>query len=838
MTIAAVIAILLTAAVAPVAASRLGGRSGWLLALVPAICFALFLGRAGQVAHPAGHAETPVAEADDHAAGHADADAASGSEVGNLATGLIDEIPWITPEALGFRVDLAMRLDGLSLLFALLVTGIGALVLVYAGGYLNGDERQPRFLGVLLAFMASMLGLVLSDDVVTMFVFWESTSITSYLLIGFDKHRPAARRAAMQALVVTGSGGLAMLAGLMLLGSAAGTFRISELIEQREVLQQSPLLLPAMVLVLAGCFTKSAQFPFHFWLPNAMEAPTPVSSYLHSATMVKAGVYLIARLNPVFAGGEGVWETALVAFGGVTAVLAAFLALRQYALKKLLAYSTTASLSLMIMAIGLGSEAAAVAAMTFLLAHALYKCCLFQTAGNITHGTGEKDVKTLGGLRSAMPMVALGGMLGGLGMMGIPPFMGYLGKETVIAAAWKWPGLAVATTAAAMFAGAAFVMIGGATAVLPFLGPRKPTHHEPHDAPPSLWLGPVLLGALGVVLGVAVFLGDPASTFLIGPAAASVRGSEVHAHLAFWHGIGYVPMWLDVAVLALGGVLLWRRTAIERALASADSVLALGPDRWFDGLIAGVRGLSAWLTGRLQSGSLHWYLAIVVLFTTAVVGWEAFLGAEEFPQVASRKDLSLPQPHEFITAACIILGCYVVVRTRSRLSAIGGMGLIGYGVALMFVYFGAPDLAITQFLIETLSVLLLVLVFWKLPAFRRFSSTGGRLRDGVIASAFGVLMAGLVLVASQSEIGDREVRDYYAATSYEEAHGRNVVNVILVDFRGVDTMGEITVLMIAAVGVFALIRLPGDARRRAAEDGGTDGPGDSDAAGAAGGEAT
>jgi multicomponent Na+:H+ antiporter subunit A len=644
------------------------------------------------------------------------------------------------------------------------------------------------------------------------------TSVTSYLLIGFDKHRAAARRAAMQALVVTGSGGLAMLAGLLMLGSIAGTFSISGMIESREMMLESPRLTPAMILVLAGCFTKSAQFPFHFWLPNAMEAPTPVSSFLHSATMVKAGVYLIARLNPVFAGGHGYWETALVAFGGFTAVLAGVLALRQYALKKLLAYSTTASLSLMIMAIGLGSEAGAVAAMSFLLAHALYKCCLFQTAGNITHGTGEKDVKRLGGLRSAMPMVAVGGLLGGLGMMGLPPFMGYLGKETVIAAAWKWPGIAVATTVAAMFAGAVFVMIGGATAVLPFFGPRRETSHEPHDAPPSLWLGPVVLGGLGLILGAAVFLGDPASSLLIGPAASSVRGTTVTAHLSFWHGIDYVPMWLDVAVLIVGVLLLSQRKAIESAFSRGDSILALGPDRWYDGLIAGLRGFAGGLTRRLQDGSLSWYLGVIMVFAIGVVGWGISRGIPEFADIATDADAGLPAPHEFITGLCITLGCYVMVRTRSRLSAIGGLGLVGYGVALMFVFFGAPDLAITQFLIETLSVLLLVLVFWKLPSFRRFSSPGARLRDGIIATAFGTMMAALVLIAAQGEIGNRDAQNYYAATSYEEAHGRNVVNVILVDFRGIDTMGEITVLTIAALGVFALVKLPGAARRRDGDD--------------------
>ena len=823
MMLAAVIAILVTAAAAPSVTARLGGRSGWLLAVVPAACFVLLLARVGDVAEAARAVDVGHAAGVAGHAGHAAPD----PPVGDRVTGERLAVPWIEAGDVGFDVELALRLDGLSLLMALLVTGIGALVVVYAGGYLAGDERQPRFMGVLLAFMASMLGLVLADDVLTLFVFWEGTSVTSYLLIGFDRHRPAARRAAMQALLVTGSGGLAMLAGLLMLSSAAGTFSISGLIEAREVIAASPLAGPAMALVLVGCFAKSAQLPFHFWLPNAMEAPTPVSSFLHSATMVKAGVYLVARLNPVFAGGGGAWEAVLVGVGGATAITAAVLALRQSHLKKLLAYSTIASLSLIIVAIGIGTAGAAAAAMTFLLAHALYKCCLFQTAGNLTHGTGEKDVARLGGLARAMPMVAAGGLLGGLGMMGLPPFMGYLGKETVIAAGWKAGGATSLALAATLVAGAAFVLIGGATAVRPFLGRRLETAHDPHDAPPSLWLGPLVLGGLGLLLGIAVLLGDPVGHLLVGPAASAVRGAPVPAHLSFWHGAAYVPMWLDVAVLAAGLLLLWRRPALQALVARGDRVLALGPDRVYDGLLDAIRAIASRLTAALQDAPLGAYLAIVVLFAVGTVGWEAFRGLVEFRAVASRRDVTGFEPHEFMTALAIVLGCFVMIRSRSRLSAIGGLGLVGYGVAMMFVLLGAPDLAITQFLIETLSVLLLVLVFWKLPSFRLSSGPVTRLRDGLVAGVFGAMMAVLVLMASQAEIGSRTVQEYYGATSYEEAHGRNVVNVILVDFRGVDTMGEITVLTVAALGVLALIRLPGDARRRepAPDDGPAPAPG-------------
>ncbi len=828
MMLALVIAILVTAAAAPAIAARLGGRSGWLLAVVPAACFLLLLARIGDVAEAAMPA-TATAPAEVHAGGAtgghpAGPAAAPDPPVGTRVTGDRLAVPWIDAADVGFDVELAMRLDGLSLLMALLVTGIGALVMVYAGGYLAGDARQPRFMGVLLAFMASMLGLVLADDVLTLFVFWEGTSVTSYLLIGFDRHRAAARRAAMQALLVTGSGGLAMLAGLLMLASAAGTFSIAGIIEARAAIDASPLAGPAMALILVGCFAKSAQLPFHAWLPNAMEAPTPVSSFLHSATMVKAGVYLIARLNPVFAGGGGAWEAILVGVGGATAIMAAVLALRQSQLKRLLAYSTIASLSLIIVAIGIGTAASAAAGMTFLLAHALYKCCLFQTAGNLTHGTGEKDVARLGGLGRAMPMVAAGGLLGGLGMMGLPPFMGYLGKETIIAAGWTQGGATSFALAATLVAGAAFVLIGAATAVRPFLGRRLETAHAPHDAPPSLWLGPLVLGGLGLLLGAGVLLGDPAGHLLVGPAAGAVRGAAVPTHLSFWHGPAYVPMWLDVAVLLAGLALFWRRPLLQSLVARGDRVLGLGPDRGYDVLLAAIGGIAARVTRTLQDASLSAYLVVITAFAVVTVGWEAFRGVLEFPAVASRRDLTGFEPHEFVTALSIVLGCFVMVRSRSRLSAIGGLGLVGYGVALMFVLLGAPDLAITQFLIETLSVLLLVLVFWKLPSFRLASGPSTRLRDGIVSGAFGMLMAVAVLVASQSEVGSRTVQGYYGATSYEEAHGRNVVNVILVDFRGVDTMGEITVLTVAALGVLALIRLPGDARRRDA-GGGLERPG-------------
>ena len=430
------------AALAPWITRPLGRAAGWVFALLPA-AFAVMLGTlAPQVA-----AGTPVRET----------------------------LEWV-PQ-LGLRLTLSV--DGLGLLFGMLITGVGALVLVYAQGYLEGHEHLGRMFSYLLMFMGAMLGVVLTDNLLAMFVFWELTSISSYLLIGFDHNRLKARKAALQALLITGGGGLALLVGVLMLGSLAGTYNVSEMLAGKEGVLASDLYVPIAALFALGAFTKSAQFPFHFWLPGAMEAPTPVSAYLHSSTMVKAGIYLLARLSPVL-GGTELWETMLTVAGATTMVLGAVLAIRQTYLKKLLAYSTVSSLGIIVMGLGIGTPYAVEAAIVYLFAHALFKGALFMVAGAIDHGTGERDVERLGGLARAMPALAVVGVLAALSMAGLPPLMGFIGKELLLKGTLKAPEWSGVLTGLTVFTALLTVTIALLTGIKPFIGKTLPTPHEPH----------------------------------------------------------------------------------------------------------------------------------------------------------------------------------------------------------------------------------------------------------------------------------------------------------------------------------------------------------------------
>ncbi|MDQ7842778.1 MAG: putative monovalent cation/H+ antiporter subunit A [Armatimonadota bacterium] len=703
-------------------------------------------------------------------------------------------------------VGLSLYLDGLSLLFALLITGIGSLIVIYSGGYLAGHPHRHRFYAFMLMFMASMLGLVLADDVIALFVFWELTSLSSYLLIGFDHERPAARAAALQALLVTGLGGLALLAGVLMLGSVAGSFELSTILARGETVRGQPLARPAMLLILVGAFTKSAQVPFHFWLPNAMEAPTPVSAYLHSATMVKAGVYLLARLNPLFAGMEG-WSSSVTTIGAATMITGAVLAMMQVDLKRILAYSTVSALGLLTMLLGFGTEAAAAAAMVFLLAHALYKGALFLVAGVVDHETGVREITGLAGLGRVMRMTALAAGLSALAMAGLPPFLGFIGKELVYETTLHVPGGRAAWTTVTMAWSILYVAIAVISGIAPFVGPRIAPASTRHDGPVTLWLGPLVLGALGLAMGVAP--GTVAQP-LVEPAAAAVAPGSADVSLALWHGVN-PGLALSIAGL-LGGLAIYTaQGALRPALDGATRLLPWGPARAYEAGLDGLNRAAVAQTRVLQSGYLRYYLLLIVL-AAAVTGWYTLLrsGVAGGPL---RWEWGDARFHELVLAALIIAAAAWAARSPSRLGAVASLGVTGYGVALIYFIFGAPDLAITQFLVETLTVILFVLAFYHLPRFAVLSHPAARLRDAAVAVAAGGLMT-LLVVAAAGSGATRAVSAYFAENSLLLGHGRNVVNVILVDFRALDTLGETVVLAVAGIGVYVLLKLRPPGRGR------------------------
>jgi multicomponent Na+:H+ antiporter subunit A len=713
-----------------------------------------------------------------------------GSLLPQAASGAPPTAAWAWAPDLGLQFS--FWADGLGLLFALLISGVGALVTIYAGGYLKGHPALGRFYAWLLIFMGAMLGVALADNVLVLFVFWELTSLSSFMLIGFDHEREAARAAALQALLVTGAGGLALLAGLLLLGQAGGSLELSALLARGEALRTSPLYLPALGLILIGAFTKSAQFPFHFWLPNAMEAPTPVSAYLHSATMVKAGVYLLARLGPALGGTEA-WTYAVGGGGLVTMLVGGYLALAQTDLKRLLAYSTVSALGMLVLLIGLGAPLAVEAAVVLLLAHALYKGALFLVAGALDHETGTREVTRLSGLWRKMPLVGAAAGLAALSMAGLPPLFGFISKElTYEAALHSGPWLTAAVVAASL----SFVFVAGVVGVGPFVGRIARTPKPPHEAPLSLWLGPAVLAGLGLVVGLFPAL---VSGLLLSPAASAAAGETMNLKLALWHGFN-PAFGLSVVTVAVGVGLY----AIRGRVRSGVARLAWpwGPAAGYDFALEGVNVLARWQTRLLQSGYLRAYLMVIVLATTGLALF-TLLGQRGLHWPTNVLDLRF---YEVVLAALILAAAFYATVSRSRLGAVASLGAAGYGVALIYLLFGAPDLAMTQFLIESLTVILFVLVFYHLPHFTQLSRPHARVRDLAVALLAGGLMTLLVL----SAVGTRlypSLAAYFAENALTLAHGRNVVNVILVDFRGLDTLGEITVLGVAGVGVYALLKL-------------------------------
>ncbi len=713
------------------------------------------------------------------------------------ATALL--LPWVP--SLG--IDLAFRLDGLSLLFALLISVVGVLVVLYAAAYLRHHKDMGRLQVLLLAFMLSMLGLVTADNVILLFVFWELTTVTSFLLVGFDHENAKARRSALQALLVTGAGGLALLVGLILLAETAGSYLLSDILAADPALNSAPLYLPILTLILIGAFTKSAQFPFHFWLPNAMAAPTPVSAYLHSATMVKAGIYLLARLQPAL-GGTDAWFYTLTVAGAVTALWASLMALRQTDLKLMLAWTTVMALGTLTMFLGSDVRIAVLAAMTFLIVHAFYKCALFLVIGNVDHATGTRDIDRLGGLVRAMPFTALIAAAAGLSMAGFPPFLGFIGKEL------KYEGaLAIAEepfliAGAAVAANAMMVAVAMAIVIRVFLKPRpkdaEALAHAPHEASTLMWLGSLVLAAAGLVTGIFPEL---ISKAVIEPAVTGVLREPTSVKLALWHGIN-LPLMLSIITVAAGALLFWQARRVRRGIDALVDALPLTGDRSYEAILNTIQRFAAFVTARLQSGELGRYLTVVFV-VIAAGGGAALIGAD----VKLDLDRATPVPPlAWVVAAIMVIATGVIVVTTSRLLAICALGLVGIGVALIFLMFGAIDVAITQLMVETLFVVLIAIVLLRLPGFAGNAHPGrfGGLRDSVLAASAGLVVA-LVTIGVALTPLDLEITRFFEQASYPEAYGRNIVNVILVDFRALDTLGEIAVVATAALAVIALLKV-------------------------------
>ncbi|MFD1882603.1 monovalent cation/H+ antiporter subunit A [Paracoccus pacificus] len=717
---------------------------------------------------------------------------------------VVSQLNWVP--MLGLSAD--FRVDGLGLLFGTLILGIGLLIIIYARFYLSRKDPAGQFYTYLMLFQGAMMGIVLSDNILLLLIFWEITSLSSFLLIGFWKHLPEGRQGARMALTVTGFGGLAMIAGALILGQISGTYSISEMLTQRAAIQASPLYLPALLLILLGAFTKSAQFPFHFWLPHAMAAPTPVSAYLHSATMVKAGIFLMARLWPVLSGtAEWFWIVSVT--GLITMVLGAYIALFKDDLKAILAYSTVSHLGLITMLLGFSTPIAVVTAVFHIINHATFKASLFMGAGIIDHEVGTRDIRRLGGLRRLMPLTCVLMVLAGLSMAGIPPLNGFLSKEMMLEdaahePAWAFP--VFATLGAMISVGYSLRLI-----FFTFWGPERDDYpQKPHDPGFWLWISPAVLVVLVVAIGLMPrTIAGP----LVSVSARDVMGMAAalpEYHLRLWNG--FTPaLWMSIIAVA-GGVaivLMYRPLrALWAALPHPDA------KTMFDALWWGAMRAARRITDRLHDGSMPNALAALVLTVmgTAALAW--FTG-----QVGPQTRPMLPaDPISVIAWIMLMMGtvCMLLFH-RNRLLALVLVGIVGLIVSVSFAYLSAPDLALTQVSVEVVTVVLLLLALNFLP-----KSTLLETRDSLrgfqafVAGLAGLGFGGLAYAIMRRDSSFESIANYHLANSYTGGGGHNVVNVILVDFRGYDTFGEITVLGIAALAIFALTEtlLVGTSSRR------------------------
>jgi len=709
---------------------------------------------------------------------------------------VLDSYQWLP--ALG--ISLSFRLDGLSLLFALLILIIGVLIILYARYYLKAHENVGKFYSLLLCFMGAMLGIVLSSNLLLMLIFWELTSLVSFLLISFWTHKQDARRGARMALAVTGGGGLALFAGILLIGHIVGSYELDDVLAAGDLIKAHALYPVALTLVLLGAFTKSAQFPFHFWLPHAMQAPTPVSAYLHSATMVKAGIFLMARLYPALAGTEQ-WFYMVSFTGMATLLLGAYVAMFKHDLKGLLAHSTVSHLGLITLLFGMGTKLAAVAAVFHVINHATFKASLFMAAGIIDHETGTRDMRRINGLWRFMPHTATLAMVAASSMAGVPLLNGFLSKEMFFAESlqlnlpglWAWLPPVVATLAGifAVAYSARFihdVFFNGKPVDLPI--------YPPHE-PPRYMKFPVEILVFACVM-VGIFPAVSVGPLLYAAASATLGGDVPDYHLTIIHGFN-LPLLMSFMAF-FGGLLMYSQR--QRFFDFHARFREIDEKAVFEAVVSRITTWAHTVTGRIENGSLQRYALLLVLSIVAV----AFMPLTDLGLFVGSRGLSPVDWPTGLAAAALILCALATARYhRDRFYALILLSVVGLIVALAFARFSAPDLAMTQLSVEVVTIVLLMLSLYYMPSWTPLAtSTPKRVRDIVIALVAGTGMT-LVTLAMLTQ-PFTSISEFFLANSKTGGGGTNVVNVILVDFRGFDTLGEITVLAIAALGIYAMLK--------------------------------
>lgn len=715
----------------------------------------------------------------------------------NLGTqkSILYSYKWI-PE---IHVNLDFNLDGVSLMFCLLITGIGSLIFIYASKYLINDKDIHKFFGYLAMFMSAMLGMVLSDNVISLFLFWEVTSISSFFLIGHYHHSAASRKSALVSLGITGAGGLVLFAGLLWMAQIVDSYSIQTIISNANLITSHPYFGFILSLIFIGAFTKSAQFPFHFWLPGAMKAPTPVSAYLHSATMVTAGIYLLLRFSPAFQGYE-IWNITLVVIGGITLLLGAAVSISKIDLKSILAYTTISALGIMVFLIGIGSDWALKALGTFIVVHALYKATLFLITGIIDHTYHTRNITQLSGLRKGNPYLFIAGLVAAFSAAGIPLTFGFIGKELIydavyqIQKTWAFGLLGVLVLTNLLMLCSSF-----SAGITPFIGRQSEIAEKTKSKfELKLAFGPLILGFFSLLFGISPQLFE--GTFLDNYSRSILTDNNIIAtRLHLWHGFNIVFI-LSVITIILGVILYLTRLKTDSA---EETDLRISMANIFSRINSGLKQFAFRITHILHNGYLRKYLLTITVFSLLILGYAIFNHLQLSLDFSKYSSLKI---YEVALAIMVTISVFTTISTSSRLAAIVSMSVVGYCICLFFVFYSAPDLALTQFTIDTLTVVLFVLVLFRLPGFINFANTATKIRDAVISILFG-LFIGIIALGIIHEPHPNIISKFYANEAYISAHGKNVVNVILVDFRGFDTLFEIVVLSIAGIGVISLLKL-------------------------------